>query len=112
MTTFWNNNLSEKWSFVKNYIILDGIEGCMRIYWEISSWLVQYILIQSEIKPLLLLLYQNPCEYLQALHVTLLTRIRQDSFLEIIVATIVKHLYSLAVFILGEKFSVKTRNSM
>ena len=48
----------------KNYIILDGIEGCMRIYctrhddihragtarW-ISSWLVQYILIQPEIKP-------------------------------------------------------------
>ena len=45
------------------YIILDGIEGCMRIYctrhddihragtarW-ISSWLVQYILIQPEIK--------------------------------------------------------------
>ena len=47
-----------------NYIILDGIEGCMRKYctrhddihqagtvrW-ISSWLVQYILIQPEIKP-------------------------------------------------------------
>ena len=46
------------------YIILDGIEGCMRIYctrhddihragterW-ISSWQVQYILIQPEIKP-------------------------------------------------------------
>ena len=45
------------------YIILDGIEGCMRIYctrhddihragtarW-ISSWLVQYVLIQPEIK--------------------------------------------------------------
>ena len=49
---------------VKNYIILDGIEGCMRIYctrhddihragtarW-ISSLQVQYILIQPEIKP-------------------------------------------------------------
>ena len=47
-----------------NYIILDGIEGCMRIYctrhddihragtarW-LSSWHVQYILIQPEIKP-------------------------------------------------------------
>ena len=45
------------------YIILDGIKGCMRIYctrhddihrargrW-ISSWQVQYILIQPEIKP-------------------------------------------------------------
>ena len=46
------------------YIILDDIEGCMRIYctrhddihragtarW-ISSWQVQYILIQPEIKP-------------------------------------------------------------
>ena len=51
-------------ALTNNYIILDGIEGCMRIYctrhddihragtarW-ISSWLVQYILIQSEIKP-------------------------------------------------------------
>ena len=49
--------------FMCTYIILDGIEGCMRIYctrhddihragtarW-ISSWLVQYILIQPEIK--------------------------------------------------------------
>ena len=49
---------------LNNYIILDGIEGCMRIYcmrhdnihragtarW-ILSWQMQYILIQPEIKP-------------------------------------------------------------